>query len=292
MELKNKISYITPKTEFLNKKIILDKSYSQEFKLNNGSYIEIASDIGKRRNQQDSLTVAYNNGYVLLLVADGIGGYENGELASYTTVNIINKWFMSEYEDTLKVLSAKTLEDVLNALIYLISSSIPSRCGTTINMSIIGPQETFIVNIGDSRTYSIKNENISIRSKDDSLVFRDLNPQTTEERDRLRFHKRNNIITNSISNNTYPNIKISTINNNEYDILIHLTDGVSDYLDEQKIFTYAIENNPATKLVYNTVAGRIIYNKNEYNEEYRELIYPGEDNSTAIVYSKKLIKNR
>ena len=124
MELKNKISYITPKTEFLSKKIILDESYSQEFQLSDGNYIEIASDIGKRKNQQDSLTIAENNGYVLLLVADGVGGFENGELASYTTANIINKWFMSEYEDTLKILSSKTLEDVLNALIYLISSNI------------------------------------------------------------------------------------------------------------------------------------------------------------------------
>ena len=38
----------------------------------------------------------------------------------------------------------------------------------------------------------IKNGNITIRSKDDSLVFKNLNPQTREERDRLRFHKRNN----------------------------------------------------------------------------------------------------
>lgn len=291
MELKNKISYITPKIEFLSKKIILNDSYSQEFQLSDGNYIEVASDIGKRKNQQDSLTIAENSGYVLLLVADGVGGFENGELASYTTANIINKWFMSEYKETLKVLSSKTLEDVLNALIYLISSNIPSHSGSTINMSIIGPNDTLIVNIGDSRTYSIKNGIISIRSKDDSLVFKNLNPQTREERDRLRFHKRNNIITNSISKNTYPNIKISTINNDEYDILIHLTDGVSDYLDEQKICTYANQDNPAKKLVYNTVNGRIIYNNN-YSEEYRELIYPGEDNSTAIVYSKKLTKNR
>ena len=103
---------------------------------------------------------------------------------------------MSEYKDTLKVLSDKTLEYVLNALVYLISSSIPSRCGSTVNMSIIGPNETLIVNVGDSRTYSIKNGNISLRSRDDSLVFRNLNPQTREDRDRLRFHKRNNIITN------------------------------------------------------------------------------------------------
>mgnify|MGYP003305065126 CR=1 FL=1 len=114
MELKNKISYITPKIEFLSKKIILDESYSQEFQLSDGNYIEVASDIGKRKNQQDSLTIAENNGYVLLLVADGVGGFENGELASYTTANIINKWFMSEYEDTLKILSSKTFSVYAN----------------------------------------------------------------------------------------------------------------------------------------------------------------------------------
>ena len=290
MDVKNKLSYITPKMDWLSQKIVLEKTYSQEYQLLNGDYIGLASDIGKRRNQQDSLTIALNNGYLLLLVADGVGGLDNGEVASYMTANIINKWFLSEYEKSLKTLSAKTLEDVLNALMYLISTNIPSRCGSTFNMSIVGPTETLIANVGDSRAYTVKNNEITLRSFDDSLVFRDLNPQTTEERNRLRFHKRNNIITNSISKNTYPNIKITSVKNDDYDILIHLTDGVTDYLDEQSVCMYANEIKPADKLVFKTVNGRIIYN-HDYNDDYRELIYPGEDNSSAIVYSKKLIKN-
>ena len=50
MELKTKISYITPKLDFLSKRIVLDKSYSCEFQLEDGSNIFVSSDIGKRKN--------------------------------------------------------------------------------------------------------------------------------------------------------------------------------------------------------------------------------------------------
>lgn len=286
----SKLSFITPNKETLDKKIVLEKIYSQEYQLLNGDQISLSSDIGNRMVQQDCIAIAENSGYTLLLVADGIGGMANGEVASYTTAKIISKWLATEDKEALKIISAKTLEDVLNALMYLISTNIPSYCGSTLNMSIIGPTETLIANVGDSRAYTIKDGKITLRSKDDSAVFKRYNPQTEEERNRLRFHLKNNIITNSISKNTYPTIKVSTIKNEDYDVLCHVTDGVTDYLEEKLISTYIQETNPAKALVENSTKGLPIHNPIS-SEEFRDYIYPGEDNSTAIVYTKRKVKN-
>ena len=76
---------------------------------------------------------------------------------------------------------------------YIISINIPINSGSTLNMSIIGPNETLIANVGDSRTYIIKDGKLSLVTKDDSVVFKKYNPQTTEKREKLRFHKKNNI---------------------------------------------------------------------------------------------------
>ena len=282
----NKISFITPIKEVYETDIVLEKSYSQELHLLNGTEISLCSDQGKRKNQEDCIAITEKNGYILLLVADGMGGMSYGELASYTTAETIKKWLDTEDKNSLKLLNESNFEDVLNALIYLISTNIPAYCGSTLNMSIIGPKKTLIANVGDSRTYIIKDGKLSLLTKDDSVVFRKYNPKTTEEREKLRFHRKNNVITNSINKNTFPKIKIITINNNDYDILCHLTDGVSDFLSESLIQTYIQSENPAITLVNNSTKGTDIHS-DYIDSEFRNIIHPGEDNATAIVYTKK-----
>ena len=63
-----------------NKKIVLDKEYSQVFKLSDNSEISISSTVGLTRcEQEDSLLVITKGKYILMLVADGMGGLNNGE---------------------------------------------------------------------------------------------------------------------------------------------------------------------------------------------------------------------
>lgn len=284
-----KISFFTPYEYFDKNKLMLSKSYSQKLKINNNDIIYIASNYGRRDNQQDCIAIAQNNEYLLLLVADGMGGLSNGEIASYITAKIIKKWFETEDIKSLKYLDEKTFEDVLNALIYLISNKLPEESGSTLNMSIIGPTKTLIANVGDSRTYIVKDNKIILKTTDDSLVFYKYKPTTSEQRDKLRFHKKNNIITNSIAKHIFPNIKITSIDNKEYDIICHLTDGITDFLTEKEIDFYLEKNNPAHKLVKTSITKEPI-SSNIKDKNFNSKIYPGSDNSSAIVYSKKLTK--
>ena len=286
----DKLSFITPIEKIQNNQIILKKSYTQKFYLQNGDVISIASRIGNCQTQQDCTALTKIDDYILLLVADGIGGMQHGEEASYKTAEIIQKWLESEDKTILKELNEKTLEDVLNALMYLISTNIKENSGATLNMSIITPDKTIIANIGDSRTYTIKDGKITLRTFDDSLVFKKHKPVTKEERNKLRFHKQNHILINSITSVTVPNITVTSINNDDYDILCHVTDGVTDFLSEYLIEKYSKKLNPATALVNKSTKGFPIYNHNKF-ELLRRCIRPGEDNATAIIYTKKRTKN-
>lgn len=286
----NKLSFITPIEKIADKKIVLQKSYTLDYQLPKGISLSIASNIGNRDSQQDCIAITSNGKYTLLLVSDGIGGMEEGEQASYSTAKIIKKWLETEEKEVLKKLNEKTLEDILNALMYLISTNIPKLSGATLNMSIICPDKTLIVNIGDSRTYTIKNGKITLRTKDDSLVFKKFNPQTETDRNRLRFHKDNNILTNSITRDAFPTIRITSIKNEDYDIICHVTDGVTDFLPEHLISSYSKLSNPASVLVRKSTKGIPIYNYTD-DKELKKCIEPGEDNATAIVYTKKLTKN-
>lgn len=282
----NKISFITPTKEIFEKEITLEKEYSQEFSLPNGEKISLCSNVGNRNNQEDCVAVSENNGYYLLLVSDGMGGMNSGELASLTTAKIIKNWLDSEDVSSLKYIDEQNLEDFLSALIYLISTNIPDYSGSTLNMSIIGPNVTFIANVGDSRSYIVKDGKISLITYDDSLIFKKYKPRTRDERNKLRFHKKNNIITNSINKNAFPHIKVITVNNKDYDILCHVTDGITDYLSESLILRYLRSDNPAKMLVSNAIKGLPIYGDFE-EDEYHEKVNPGNDNATAVVYTKK-----
>ena len=286
----DKLSFITPIEKIQNNKIILKKSYTQKFYLQNGNVISVASRIGNCQTQEDCTAVTKIDDYLLLLVADGIGGMKGGVEASYKTAEIIKNWVEIEDKEILKELNEKTLEDVLNALMYLISTSIPTNSGATLSMSIITPNKTIIANIGDSRTYTIKNGTITLRTFDDSLVFKRYHPQTKEDRNKLRFHKHNHILINSITSEALPNITVTTIDNDDYDILCHVTDGVTDFLSEYLIEKYSKKLNPATTLVNKSTKGFPIYNHAKF-ELLRRCIKPGEDNATAIIYTKKRTKN-
>lgn len=288
MKIKN-LSFITPMEMTADGKFILQKSYSQNYRLVDGSNLSLSSRIGNRKTQQDCIAISKNEDYLLMLVTDGIGGMKEGEVASYTTAKIIKQWIETEGKQMLKELNINKLEDALTALIYLISTSIPNFSGATLNMSIICPNKTLIVNIGDSRAYIIKDGNIKLVTEDDSIVFKRYKPHTSNERNKLRFHKDNNILTNSITKSAFPTIKIITIENDDYDILCHVTDGVSDILQEQNITSYCYKKTPATILTKKSTTGLPIYHK-KGDEEYLKMIRPGSDNSTAIVYTRKKTK--
>lgn len=289
---KNSLTFLTPLENITNKQIVLDKRYSQVLTLKDDETITLASNIGYKENQEDSLAIAKKDDTILLLVADGLGGARSGEIASYTIAKYILEWFQSLTKDTLNKLNTILLKNELVKTILLALMSVPQEAGTTLNMSIILENETYIVNVGDSRTYTIKDGQITLQTKDDSYGFLYLNPNSSQERDNLRFYKRNHIITKVISPQTFPKLSINVIPNKEYDIICHITDGVSDILSESEIEEYCQSPHPANTLVNQSIYQKEIQGiKYQTDSRFCQTIHPGKDNSTAIVYTKKRTKN-
>ena len=121
------------------------------------------SDIGKiRQNNEDSyleLTIEDNNANCLLLVvADGMGGHNAGEVASKKVVESIETYFKSE-ESNLN--SDKTLShlkesiELANTEVFKASASDESLkgMGSTCTAMMILNNKIFIAHVGDSRAY-------------------------------------------------------------------------------------------------------------------------------------------
>ena len=141
------------------------------------------TDVGlKRTVNQDSIFCDYGSKTGIFIVADGMGGYSKGEIASGTVINSIKNWWTGLDRDTEKS-SITDIASEFKNLIINVSDSI-YRCfsregltgGTTVAALIIWDNSVGILNVGDSRVYGVTN-NIEQLSYDDIWD----NLQTTQD---------------------------------------------------------------------------------------------------------------
>lgn len=131
-------------------------------------YISGSTDVGIKRNiNQDSLLVQKINSsigeIVFACICDGMGGLQNGELASATVVHRFKKWV----SESLPLLTNRVIErkdivfswqhiiDDCNANIMQYGQHNNITLGTTLTAILFTETEYFAVNIGDTRAYEI-----------------------------------------------------------------------------------------------------------------------------------------
>ena len=147
--------------------------------------LEIAnqSDVGlKRPHNEDSTITDNRNGIVIL--ADGMGGYKAGEVASALAVtnilfgitNGLKKLKSGQIDETTGFHSESIMiRDAIthaNSVIYNTAKADP-QCqgmGTTIVVGLFHNNILSIAHVGDSRLYRIRNNEIQQVTKDHSLI--------------------------------------------------------------------------------------------------------------------------
>jgi protein phosphatase len=122
------------------------------------------TDIGKvRMNNEDRVTALTNSrGNILLVVCDGMGGQNKGDLASSLAINTITtsfksrKGFLNRYFAKLWV--GQVIREA-NKSIYEQSQSNKSYhgMGTTITLLLIIKDTAILGHVGDSRCYFLRN---------------------------------------------------------------------------------------------------------------------------------------
>ena len=140
-----------------------------------GENLQATTSIGTvRKNQEDAfLLIEHPNipGFKLMAVSDGMGGVNNGEIASHMVLDSIRKLFLSlkkeDYEDPARV------EGRLTRLINVISkllNELYDGAGCTLSCAICGKENTLITNIGDSRIYKYQAGDLTKMTVDQSLA--------------------------------------------------------------------------------------------------------------------------
>lgn len=257
------------------------------------------SDIGKaRKKQEDSVLILEhinNKNFKLLAVADGMGGLSFGGKASNLALLEIINWFenlpSSYYYNESKILIE--LQKKLSEIDLLIRN-ICIEGGTTLALAVVCEKNTLFSNIGDSRIYINNGSNFKQISTDHSSSFDLYLKGKINDKDNIRFHKRNNLI-NSRLGGTKKMLKIENIilYNTEYDSTILLTDGITDCLSDDILKSLVKEFENDTNLSEILVEHALLTNSKKDNldpTEFYDIIDGGKDNATAVILSKKIGK--
>ena len=241
------------------------------------------SDVGKvRKNQEDSYYIGShpkNNEFKLLLVADGMGGHESGEVASNIAAKEMMKFFDSLPVKEFYNEDNRFLIDEINKKLIDIDKEIKrvtSNGGTTLCFAIIKDKDIIVGNVGDSRGVVMENGRLIYSTISQSLPALEGIPEPFD-----RFHPRSNVIYNSLGNfqdgydrsqvAEFDTIKMS--DNKDYDILL-CSDGVSDCLSNDRIVEIANSSLP-DMVAENIVEGALRSYSDfgyEYEMQYRKVI--------------------
>lgn len=138
------------------------------------------TDIGRvRQTNQDALLV--NDELGLWIVADGMGGYAGGEVASQLAVESVNKYLADHFPSKDQFESMDWASLLQSAVIHA-NTTIRQRAkaepaltgmGTTLVLAFMPhhtAERTFIVHVGDSRAYLIRDHALSALTRDHTLL--------------------------------------------------------------------------------------------------------------------------
>lgn len=203
------------------------------------------SDIGRAREMnQDAYYASQPSDTVgLYIVADGMGGYNGGEIASSLAVTSAKNYIennFAEIEHTKEKLQelVKNAIEYANMIVYEKSKEIEQLegMGTTIEVALVHNNRVYIGHVGDSRIYRIRKNFIRKLTTDHSYVEK-LIKDGTITRDQAEHHPKKNMLTNALGCTSYVEPDILVKGFQKDDILVLTTDGLTNMVSDEKIYS-------------------------------------------------------
>lgn len=208
---------------------------------------------GQKPNQEDTLFPLEGGATTdtrVFLVCDGMGGHENGEVASGCVAETVGKLTSAlPLCSTAEMRTAfeSAIAEAYNNLDALDKSTSIKKMGTTLTFVALCTDGVLVAHIGDSRVYLFRpNEGIVFQTRDHSLV-NDLIAAGELTEEEARNHPQRNVITRALqphmeyrSKATY---KVLT-DIRKGDILFLCCDGVTEQLDNEDLCRLLLNDTP------------------------------------------------
>lgn len=200
------------------------------------------TDIGKARemNQDCYYIPGPDEELKLYIVADGMGGYNGGDVASNLAVFTSKKYI---YENVKQNMQEEDIKQLLINAIYAANKAVFEKSqsteeleemGTTLDICFIYNNKMYIGHIGDSRVYKIKENKIEQITTDHSYVQKLLKEGSITEEE-AKNHPKRNMLMKALGTQENEEPDIYMLNLETGDIILMCTDGLTNLVNEEDV---------------------------------------------------------
>ena len=205
------------------------------------------SDVGKVREiNEDSFYISDSLDEVqLYMLADGMGGYKGGEIASRLAIQSAKNYIENNF---------KQIEKDKDSIIQLVGSSVEyanmivyekskgnkelEGMGTTLDVCLIYNNRVFIGHVGDSRVYRIRKEFMRKLTQDHSYVQKLVKDGTITKEEAVH-HPQKNMLMKALGCNAFVEPDVMVKGFLKDDILIMNSDGLTNLVSQDDMFREA-----------------------------------------------------
>ena len=184
----------------------------------------------------------------LAAVADGVGGHAAGEVASRVVIGVLAGFEKSWVDGSLDEALARAVADGNDRIAFFMECR-PETAGMGTTLTAVALHGDYVVaNIGDSRTYLLRDGELRRLTRDDSYLqeLLDAGVVTPEA---ARAHPHRNLVTAALDGAPGRVPTITRVPARAGDRLLLCSDGVSDVLDEPQIAELLVREDAADALV-------------------------------------------
>ena len=197
--------------------------------------------LGGRSVNQDRMGYSYTRETLLMVVADGMGGHMQGEVAAQISLRAMGAHFQSQAKgpiaDPAAFLDAAFRRAHRDILKYYNESRLPESPRTTLVAALVQHGRAWWAHSGDSRFYLLRGNRTLVRTMDHSKVQTLINLGLIQEGEQHRHPERNKVL-NCLGSPIEPTVEIGGPETLlPGDVLMLCSDGVWSALGEIELCT-------------------------------------------------------
>ncbi|MDB5807574.1 MAG: stage sporulation family protein [Betaproteobacteria bacterium] len=204
-----------------------------------------ASDGGRVRPQNQDY-VAFDDAIGLALLADGMGGHKGGEVASYIAVTRVlegTRGCLTDFAERKVDVPVRYYGHLLADQVIRANAVICTAgrdhvqyegMGTTLVGALFRRQSVFLVNIGDSRIYRLRDGDLTRVTTDHSVVQAEIESGIMSEEEARRSAHRH-LVTRALGVSDTESPDMDIVDAAPDDIYLLCSDGLSDMLSDEEI---------------------------------------------------------
>ncbi len=201
-----------------------------------------ATDTGRARNNNED-SVAVDEPTELVVLADGMGGYNAGEVASGMATSFIKtelgRWLSEASENATDTDVRRAMDicvDNANRAIFNAANSNPQYAGmgTTLVVGVFRESRLLMGHVGDSRAYRLRASRLTQITHDHSLLQEQIDSGLITP-EQAAFSANKNLVTRAVGVEDTVLLETHLHDVMPGDTYLLCSDGLSDMLDDESI---------------------------------------------------------